>query len=170
MEGQGAYLFSQNIMRMIGDPLGVRIEGESKEQLESKVKIINELLNRLAERRKMEERRLAAAQAEGAKVEGGESSTKEDSAKNETTKNEKPKDDTASVFPVKTVPTRIIERLVDGNYRVKGSQPFMIGKREYNVIVTGIVRAEDFAEDGVSSAQLLDPKFDIVSKKKREEL
>lgn len=163
MEGQGAYLFSQNIVRMIGDPLGVKIEGESKEQLESKVKIISDLLNRLAERRKMEERRLAAAQTEGAKPADEEKNKKE-----EPTKTEKEKEDLASVFPVKTVPTRIIERLVDGNYRVKGSQPFMIGKREYSVIVTGIVRAEDFAEDGVSSSQLLDPKFDIVSKKRRE--
>jgi flagellar L-ring protein precursor FlgH len=66
-------------------------------------------------------------------------------------------------FAVKSVPTRVIERLVDGNYRVRGTQPFMIGGREYRVSVTGIVRAEDFNDEGISSTQLLDPKFDIVS-------
>src|SRR5271170_7228344 len=30
MEGQGAYLFSQNIVRMIGDPLAVKLEGDSQ--------------------------------------------------------------------------------------------------------------------------------------------
>ena len=57
-------------------------------------------------------------------------------------------------------------RLVDGNYRVKGSQPFMIGTREFKVIVTGIVRAEDFNEEGTSASKLLDPSFDIVSSRK----
>ncbi len=165
MEGQGAYLFSQNIMRMIGDPLGVRIEGESKEQLESKVKIITDLLNLLANKRKMEARKLAEAQGAG---KSNQEKSKEKPEEKAGENDPKGKDEMAASFPVKTVPTRIIERLVDGNYRVKGAQPFMIGKREYSVIVTGIVRAEDFAEDGVSSTQLLDPKFDIVSKKRRE--
>ena len=170
MEGQGAYLFSQNIMRMIGDPLAIKIDGEPREQLESKVKIITDLLNTLSAKRKAQARQLAAAQA--AKNKKAEATKKPDAkpktqAGNEDDK-EKPEYD--SNFPVKTVPTRIVERLVDGNYRIKGSQPFMIGKREYNVIVTGIVRAEDFSEDGISSSKLLDSKFDIVSRKRRETL
>ena len=76
----------------------------------------------------------------------------------------------SSDFPVKSVPTRIVERLVDGNYRVKGSQPFMIGKREYKVIVTGIVRAGDFSDGGISAGKLIDSKFDIVSQRRREKL
>lgn len=171
MEGQGAYLFSQNIMRMIGDPLAIRIEGESKEQLESKVKIIVDLLNSLSLRRQQAARRLAAQQDARAKNDGTKAAGNDPSAisKAEPEKaKEEGKPDYESNFPVKTVPTRIVERLVDGNYRIKGSQPFMIGKREYNVIVTGIVRAEDFSEEGISSVKLLDPKFDIVSKKRRE--
>jgi flagellar L-ring protein precursor FlgH len=173
MEGQGAYLFAQNIMRMIGDPIGIKIDGEPKEQLESKVKIITDLINRLASKRIEAARKIAAAQTND--------KNKKDTPENKNNEKTKPNDANASGnkeienkdeleanFPVKTVPTRIVERLVDGNYRIKGSQPFMIGKREYNVIVTGIVRAEDFAEDGISSTQLLDPKFDIVSKKRRE--
>ena len=173
MEGQGAYLFSQNIMRMIGDPLAVKIDGEPREQLESKVKIIVDLLNRLSAKRKAQARRLAAAKAAKKKKEGAANKTEEkpkEQAATEGKSKEKKKPEYNPNFPVKTVPTRIVERLVDGNYRVKGSQPFMIGKREYNVIVTGIVRAEDFSEDGLSSSKLLDPKFDIVSKKRRETL
>ena len=67
---------------------------------------------------------------------------------------------------MKVVPTRIVELLKDGNYRVKGDQPFMIGKREYKVIVTGIVRPADFDDAGISAEKLLDPKFDIVSLKR----
>ena len=54
----------------------------------------------------------------------------------------------------------------DGSYRVKGTQAFMIGKREYKVIVTGIVRPDDFNEDNTSAAKLLDAQFDVVSTKK----
>lgn len=39
----------------------------------------------------------------------------------------------------------------------------MIGSREYKVIVSGIVRAEDFNEQGINATQLLDPNFDVVS-------
>ncbi len=178
MEGQGAYLFSQNIMRMIGDPLSVKVEGEPREQLEAKVKIIADLMIKLEDRKKAAQRRIAEKKAQddkasakdgkggkkaGAPKAEGEGATEE--ATNETTEKSAP---VSAEFPVKMVPTRIVERLVDGNYRVKGSQPFMIGKREYQVIVTGIARAEDFSDGGMSAAKLLDPKFDIVSKRSRE--
>ena len=42
----------------------------------------------------------------------------------------------------------------------------MIGKREYKVIVTGLVRPEDFNDAGISAEKILDPQFDIVSSKK----
>jgi flagellar L-ring protein precursor FlgH len=45
-------------------------------------------------------------------------------------------------------------------------QPFMIGKREYKVIVTGVVRPEDFDDAGIEAGKLLDPQFDIVSSRK----
>ena len=174
MEGQGAYLFSQNIMRMIGDPLAIRIDGEPKEQLESKVKIIVDLLNLLSAKRKAQARRVAAENAAKAKKDSAAKKADSNQKNQQTASSPNSKDEEKpeyeSAFPVKTVPTRIVERLVDGNYRIKGSQPFMIGKREYKVIVTGIVRAEDFSEDGINSTKLLDPKFDIVSKKRRETL
>ena len=71
MEGQGAYLFSQNIVRMIGDPLAVRIEGEPKEQLESKAKVISDLLDLIESRRQAATRRLAEAKEKPAQEAGG---------------------------------------------------------------------------------------------------
>lgn len=73
-------------------------------------------------------------------------------------------------FPIRTVSTRIMEIQKDGNYRVRGEQPFMIGKREYKLLVAGVVRAEEYNEKGMSAESLIDPVFDIISDKKSEEL
>lgn len=164
MEGQGAYLFSENIVRMIGDPVSVRIEGESKEQLESKTKVIKGLLDKLearAEARRQAKLRGPAGEKSGA------GAKKEEDEKKKTAQNKKGQPGDEEEFKVRTVTGRVVERTVDGNYRIKGSQPFMIGSREYKVIVTGIVRAEDFNESGISSSKLLDPNFDIVGLRKR---
>ena len=169
-EGQGAYLFSENTVRMIGDPVSIRIEGEPKEQLNAKSEVIQNLLKQLEERRKRAQNRLA--QEEKAKKEADDKSKPAADAQAKANPTGQQPDaasrDPASAdgaFTVKAVPTRVVERMVDGNYRVRGAQPFMIGGREYKVIVSGIVRSEDFNEQGVSSSQLLDPSFDIVSAK-----
>lgn len=163
MEGQGAYLFAQNQTRMVGDLLNVRIEGQPKTQLQTKANVIKKLLDRLeAPMRGLASVKPAtpaapAAPAADAKKpgEGGEKAEgAETAAKNETP------------FGVQTVPTRIVEQMKDGSYRVRGMHPLMIGKREYKVIVTGIVRSEDFDDAGVDSSKLLDPQFDIVSSRK----
>jgi flagellar L-ring protein FlgH len=73
-------------------------------------------------------------------------------------------------FPIRSVPTRIVEIQKDGNYRVRGEQPFMIGKREYKLLVMGTVRAEEYNEKGMSAESLLDPVFDVISEKKGEAL
>src|SRR5262249_23314272 len=87
---------------------------------------------------------------------------------NQTQPNQQAQQEQPAELSVKIVPTRIVERTLEGNYRIKGYQPFMIGTREFNIIVTGIVRAEDFNEEGISATKLLDPKFDIVSARKAE--
>jgi flagellar L-ring protein precursor FlgH len=175
MEGQGAYLFSQNIIRMIGDPLKVGIEGEAKAQLSSKVSTIKSLLDKLEARRSaINNRGLAsqngeqpnqiaaqsAAPAPGANANGAQANAQGGNGAS----------NSESELGVKSVPTRIIERLADGSYRVRGQQPLMIGSREYKVIVTGLIRAEDFSDEGVTSEQLLDPTFDVVAERKRESL
>ncbi|MCB9073247.1 MAG: flagellar basal body L-ring protein FlgH [Bdellovibrionaceae bacterium] len=73
-------------------------------------------------------------------------------------------------LPIKSIATHIVEIQKDGNYRIRGEQPFMIGKREYKILVMGAVRSEDYNEQGISAEKLLDPTFDIISEKKIGEL
>jgi flagellar L-ring protein precursor FlgH len=173
MEGQGAYLFSQNVVRLIGDPLAVTLEGDPREQLQSKVNVIKKLLNKIEERQKARVRNPAGGEGEAEESasaeEKGKSAKKGQKAgdTNQAAQQAPQKEDVAD-FNVKNVPTRIVERTLEGNYRVKGSQAVMIGTREYKIIVTGIVRAEDFNDDGISAGKLLDPKFDIVSARRKE--
>lgn len=181
MEGQGAYLFAQNQTRMMGDLLNVRVEGSPKQQLSSKVRVISKLLERLEAPRSTGAQAVrgpAAAAAAGAAGAGAPASGTEGAAAGvgadaQSTQvagaaNEKPGtfDPKDPISTIQTVPTRIVEQLKDGSYRVKGVQPFMIGRREYRVIVTGVVRQEDFDDNGIDASKLLDSQFDIVSSRK----
>lgn len=165
MEGQGAYLFSQNVVRLVGDPLAVQLEGDPKDQLQSKATIIKKLLAKIEER---QQRREIAANDEAAKKEDKSEKGEKDKKEKEKSANAPSTMDAAYDLAVKNVPTRIIERTLEGNYRVKGSQPFLIGTREYKIIVTGVVRAEDFNDEGIPASKLLEPKFDIVSARAKE--
>lgn len=162
MEGQGAYLFAQNRVRRPGDLLNVRLEGSAQKQVDTKVSVIRDLLKQLEDEEKRErEANLAAAQSDGGR---NPASTNPAAATPAATTPPTPEE------PIKIdlVPTRITERNPDGSYRVKGQQPFMIGKREYRVIVTGLIRPEDFNDQGVSSNVLLDPQYDVVTTRKKE--
>ncbi len=185
MEGQGAYLFAQNQTRMIGDLLNVRVEGSPKQQLSSKVRVISKLLERLeAPRASTAPPVRGPASAAGATAGAGASNsaaspgvsdppaagvgadaqaTQVAGAGGEKPGTFDPKD---PISTIQTVPTRIVEHLKDGSYRVKGVQPLMIGRREYRVIVTGVVRPEDFDDNGIDASKLLDSQFDIVSSRK----
>ncbi|MBN8539452.1 MAG: flagellar basal body L-ring protein FlgH [Deltaproteobacteria bacterium] len=182
MEGQGAYLFAQNQTRMMGDLLNVRVEGNPRQQLSSKVKVISKLLDRLeAPQRGLAGTPVQAAKAGGAQganppaPQAGAAGAADGQAAdpNATAAASQAATEKAGTFDprdpistIQTVPTRIVEQLKDGSYRVKGAQPFMIGKREYKVIVTGVVRPEDFDDSGIESSKLLDSQFDIVSSRK----
>lgn len=170
MEGQGAYLFAQNKMRKEGDLLNVKLDGPALKQVETKVSVIKKLLKQLEdeqERQRLEEQE--ALKNKLAKGEGGDRSPA-----SEKTSDVPPVVSAAApaspegakeegLADVDIIPTRLIEKLADGNYRIKGQQPFMIGKREYKVIVTGLIRPEDFNDEGISSGKLLDPQYDVVS-------
>ncbi len=147
--GQGSYLFAQNTNRLIGDLINIEIEGQAKKQIETKVKVIQDLINRI--KAQQEQRKLAANKSADGKPEA---------KKAPAVKTEKPVNDK---FEVEVVPSRITEILKDGSYLVQGDQPFMIGKREYKLVVKGIVRQEDFDDQGISAETLLDPDFDIVT-------
>lgn len=169
MEGQGAYLFAQNQTRMMGDLLNVRMEGNPRSQLSSKVKVISKLLEKLETPVRGP---AAAAKPPGAPADpaapaaagAAPGATAPDAAAPATA--EKAVDPKDPIANIQNVPTRIVEQLKDGSYRVKGVQPFMIGRREYKIIVTGVVRPEDFDDNGIDSSKLLDSQFDIVSSRK----
>lgn len=167
MEGQGAYLFAQNPVRLIGDPLAVTLEGDPRDQLNSKVTVIKKLLAKIEERQKARLRGPAGEEKEADKEDEADGKKKDKKKDTQTANKQEPAQEPAADLSIKNVPTRIVERTLEGNYRVKGSQPFMIGTREYKVIVTGIVRAEDFNDEGIPASKLLDPKFDIVSARQK---
>lgn len=175
MEGQGAYLFAQNKSRKEGDILNVLLDGSAFKQVETKVNVIKQLLAQLEAQLKEKEliqRGLASVNsADGMPGAAGVGAGKVLVAKDEVkpvVSADKSKKEDDEIAEIKTITTKIVERMADGNYRIKGSQPFMIGKREYKVIVAGIIRSEDYNDQGVSSQKLLDPQFDVVSIRRGE--
>ncbi|OYZ17787.1 MAG: hypothetical protein B7Y39_14735 [Bdellovibrio sp. 28-41-41] len=165
MDGQQSYYFSQNKIRKEGDFLNVKLEGAAFKQVETKVGVIKTLLQELEQQEK-ESSGLASKLTEAKPDEAA----KDDRAPAavDTKKAAGKEEDKGELADVGPIQTRIIERLADGNYRIKGQQPFMIGKRDYKVLVVGIVRPEDYNDEGISSSKLIDPQFDVVSIRKKE--
>jgi flagellar L-ring protein precursor FlgH len=169
MEGQGSYLASENLVRVVGDIVNVKVDGAPKRQLETKTAVITKLLRKLNVRSAVVRAPAASPEKDGkgktpAKKAAG--NTAPENTEVADAKAVEEEDDLGdSSFQVDIVPTRIVERLADGNYRVKGTQAFMIGKREYRVIVTGIAKSQDLNDTGIEASKLLDPQFDIISKK-----
>lgn len=162
MEGQGAYLFTQNKTRKEGDLLNVQVAGAAQKQVETKVSVIRKLLKQLEE--EQEKKSNPEPEASSATLAENKSGSDRAPASAASKVASAKKEEKEEPVTLDMVPTRIVERMADGNYRVKGAQPFMIGKREYKVIVTGMIRAEDFNDQtAVSSEKLLDPQYDVVS-------
>lgn len=187
-EGPSSYLFTQNKVHREGDLLNVKLEGNAKAQMDSKIQVIKKLLARieivpsttprapgesvpLAENANGDGRSPASATNAGAptngKTGGPTAGTATVSPSPTNAKGNGAEATTSSELEapiqVDSVATRVTERMADGNYRVKGQQSFMIGKKEFKVIITGLVRPEDFVDEGISSNKLLDPQLDIVS-------
>lgn len=163
MDGQQSYYFTQNKIRKEGDFLNVKLEGSAFKQVETKVSVIKTLLQELEDQEK--ESTLSNKTAENEKPAENKDVRAPASEAKKVPSKEEEKGEMADVGPVQT---RIIERLADGNYKIKGQQPFMIGKRDYKVLVVGIVRPEDYNDEGISSNKLIDPQFDVVSIRKKE--
>jgi flagellar L-ring protein precursor FlgH len=186
MEGQGSYLFAQNNNHIVGDILTINLDGAPKEQLQNKVKVIGKLLERLDKQSEpfnplMRAPTSTAASSnagpvtpgtaksapKGAGAPGTDATNPAAAATPAVADSAAPKAETAEPkFEVETVPARVVEVLKDGSYKVQGSQSFMIGKREYKTIVSGIVRPPDFNEDGTLASRLQEGQFDVVSSKK----
>lgn len=183
MDGQSSYLFAQNKSRKEGDVLKINLDESAMKQIETKVTVIKKLLKELEEQLAAEKEARRLASIESAKLAaGGDAKDSKDEKKDpnavaavptppppvkkvEAKVNEK--EEKQNLDEIKVVSSRIVEKLPDGNFRIKGAQPFMIGKREYKVIVTGLIRPEDFNDEGIGSQKLLDPQYDVVSLRKK---
>jgi flagellar L-ring protein precursor FlgH len=175
MEGQGSYLFSSNMVRLVGDMVNIEMEGGPRAQLAAKVDVIRKLVEKNRKDQRRELAAIEAAKAAAAKPEKKEGEAKPEGAQTQAAANTTPdaskdkddKDEKDEVpFDVAMVPSRIVEKMPDGSYKVKGAQQFMIGKKEYKVIATGVVRPSEIKDDTIAASKILDARFDIVSSKK----
>ncbi len=197
MDGQQSYLFAQNKVRREGDILSIKLEGQAQKQVETKVAVIKKLLKQLEEEERKAEllsqaqpllagpdgvvlknpdgavTRGPAGVVSGAPTAAPAPGSSDPNQKAKPVdlpvpeKREEKKDEKVDLADIQRIPSRITERMADGNYRVKGAQPFMIGAREYKVIVTGIVRPEDTNDEGISTNKILDPQYDVVSVRRK---
>ncbi len=174
MEGQGSYLFSQNKARREGDLLNVRMEGAAQKQVETKVSVIKKLLKQLEEeeklkRQKSEEELNKKPEDKGtlAQTDGAAAAARAPASETAPPAVPGAPAEKEEALDLQTVQTKITEKQSDGFYRIKGQQPFMIGKREYKVIVTGLIRSEDFNDEGVSSNKVVDAQYDVVSLRRK---
>lgn len=170
MDGQGAYLFAQNKTRKEGDILAVSLDSAAMKQVETKVNVIKKLLKQLEEQLLAEKMARVPATATASSESAGTSPSASAAPAAVTAAKPKPAvvekgevEDKQNLDDIKVVSSRITEKLPDGNYRIKGAQPFMIGKREYKLIVMGVLRPEDYNDNGIGSQKLLDPQYDVVS-------
>lgn len=93
---------------------------------------------------------------------------KEKLAQAEAAKKSEKKDDKPDLKDVEFIPSRIVEKTPEGLYKISGQQMMTIKKRPYKVIATGIVRPEDFDDQGVSSNKIFEPQYDIIHIKNTE--
>jgi flagellar L-ring protein precursor FlgH len=151
-EGQASYLFSQNNLRLMGDIINVDVEGKAADNLAAKLALIKQNLARIENPKpKGKTERQPAGTTDSTQVadNGDDKKAKE-----------------AADKKFDTVPCRITERNADGSYRVKGQTPVYVGRHEYRLIVTGLVRPDDVSSDVVGSSKIIDGKFDLVASNK----
>jgi flagellar L-ring protein precursor FlgH len=67
---------------------------------------------------------------------------------------------------VENIPAKIVERMGDDTYRIRGQQYITIKKKPYKLIATALIRAEDFNDGSVSSNKLLEAQYDLVHVKR----
>ncbi|MGZ3691565.1 MAG: flagellar basal body L-ring protein FlgH [Pseudobdellovibrio sp.] len=83
-----------------------------------------------------------------------------------TAANKKPAEDKIDLKEVESIPVKIVEKMGDDTYRIRGQQYLTIKKKQYKLIATGLVRAEDFNDAEVSSNKLLEAQYDLVHVKR----
>lgn len=78
------------------------------------------------------------------------------------------KEEKIDLKDIEIIPSKIVERLPNGMYRVSGQQIFNIKKKPYKVIATGLVRPEDFDDAAIGSGKLLEPQYDVIHMKRTQ--
>lgn len=195
MDGQKSYLFAQNNKRREGDPTSLKVEGNAMKQVQLKITTIQDLLNDLEEQRKQaeleqkkqeaEKKRLADVEIEFKKIMDGENAPEEKVAREQAEKvvkdrkpaaveNTKPakqeKEAKVDLKEIEMIPSKIVEKVEGGLYRISGFQTLTIKNRPYKVIATGLIRSDDFSDAQISSNKLVDPQFDIIHLKKENKV
>ena len=89
-----------------------------------------------------------------------------DGRKPANTANKNDKEDKIDLKDLEIIPSKIVEKMSDDTYRIRGQQYLTIKKKPYKVIATALIRAEDFNDGGVSSNKLLDAQFDVIHVKR----
>jgi flagellar L-ring protein precursor FlgH len=79
---------------------------------------------------------------------------------------DKKAEDKIDLKEVETVPAKIVEKMQDGTYRIRGQQYLTIKKKPYKLIATALIRAEDFNDGEISSNKLLEAQYDLVHVKR----
>ncbi len=80
-----------------------------------------------------------------------------------------PKVEKIDLKEIDLIPSKIVEQLPDGIFRLRGQQFLTIDKRQYKVIATALIRAEDFNDTNISSNKLLDAQYDVIHVKRTAE-
>jgi flagellar L-ring protein precursor FlgH len=167
MEGQTSYLFAQNKSRREGDILSVKLEGSGFKKIEAKANNVRALLKEIEEERKRRENPEgnAAPPVLGAAEKGGDKTAAAASAPppRAPAAAEKPKEEKIDLSDTQNIQSKIVERLADGSYKIRGEQVVTIDKQEYKVILSGTLKGEDINDQGVSSNKLIDAQYDLVS-------
>lgn len=191
MEGQTSYLFAENKHRREGDPTSIKMESTALKQIESKVAVIQDLMKELEAQKKQAEEDAKKTEVEKARLAQLDEEKKmqaERTARGEKIMNEadmyapepevarapaavepKPvaeKEEKIDLKDIELIPSKIVEQLPDGIFRIRGQQFLTIKKKPYKVIATALIRAEDFNDLNVSSNKLLDAQYDVIHVKK----
>ncbi len=195
MEGQTSYLFAENKHRREGDPTSIKMEGPALKMIETKVAVVQDLLKQLDEQRikaeedakKAEEEKVRLAQLQEEKKLKDEQIAKGEVVVDPFAGQYPPEPDrkpaaVAAAIPtvpaieekidlkeIELIPSKIVEQLPDGIYRIRGQQFLTIKKKPYKVIATALIRAEDFSDSNISSSKLLDAQFDVLHVKRTTE-
>ncbi len=191
MEGQTSYLFAQNKKRREGDPSTLLVQGMAMRDVQMKAMAIKDLLVELENQKKEAEAKKKKEEDAKQRLADIETERKAIIAKNEADNDDAaqamaeqrvdsrkpaavaaaPKDPALEKIDFKDieqVPVKITERLADNQYRIAGQQYLTIRNRPYKLIVTGIVRGDDFSDQTVSSDKLYEQQLDLVHLKKAE--